>query len=286
MKQKIYRHRLNRGVAGDIVTLIFLSAGAIFTALPLVFAISNAFKPLNELFLFPPQFFVRNPTLQNFTDLFTLMRQSWIPMSRYITNSLFIVIMGMAGNLFFGSLAAYALSKHDFFGRNFVNRMIVLSLMFAPAVVRIPNYLTIAFLGWIDTYWAVIVPAWASTLGLYLLKNFMDAMVPDSLLESARLDGASEFTIYWRIVMPIVKPAWLTLIILSFQQLWSVTGGEFIYTETYKTLPYAFDQIVRGGIARQGVGSAAALIMMSVPIVVFIVNQSQIVETMGTSGIK
>lgn len=158
--------------------------------------------------------------------------------------------------------------------------------MFAPAVVRIPNYLTIAFLGWIDTYWAVIVPAWASTLGLYLLRNFIDAMVPESLLESARLDGASEFNIYWRIVMPIVKPAWLTLIILTFQQLWGLTGSEYIYSEALKPLPYALNQLVQGGVARQGVGSAAALLMMLVPITVFIINQSQIVETMGHSGIK
>src|SRR5690554_2315511 len=173
---QIRKKRLTRSAGGDFAIFVVLIAGGIFTALPLVFAISNAFKPLNELFLFPPQFFVRNPTLQNFADLFTLMRQSWVPMSRYITNSLIIVIGGMAGNLLFGSLAAYALSKHDFFGRNFINSLIVLSLMFAPAVVRIPNYLTIAWLGWIDTYWSVIVPAWASTLGLYLLKNFIDAM--------------------------------------------------------------------------------------------------------------
>ncbi|HHT35986.1 MAG: carbohydrate ABC transporter permease [Candidatus Wallacebacter cryptica] len=286
MKFKIYRKRLNRGIGGDIIIFVFLSAAGIFTALPLVFAISNAFKPLNELFLFPPQFFVRNPTLQNFSDLFILMNQSWIPLTRYISNSLLIVILGMVGNLFFGSLAAFALSKHNFFGKHVINRMIVFSLMFAPAVVRIPNYLTIAFLGWIDTYWAVIVPAWASTLGLYLLRNFIDAMVPESLLESARLDGASEFNIYWRIVMPIVKPAWLTLIILTFQQLWGLTGSEYIYSEALKPLPYALNQLVQGGVARQGVGSAAALLMMLVPITVFIINQSQIVETMGHSGIK
>lgn len=286
MKQSLYRRRLNRGLAGDIVIFVFLTAAGIFTALPLVMAISNAFKPLNELFLFPPQFFVRNPTLQNFADLFNLMGQSWIPLTRYLSNSLVIVIFGLLGNLFFGSLAAYALSKHNFFGKNFINTMIVLSLMFAPAVVTIPRYLTIAAFGWIDSYLAVIVPAWASTLGLYLLRNFIDAMVPDALLESARLDGASEFYIYWHIVMPIVKPAWLTLIILTFQQLWGETGGQYIYSEALKPLPYALDQIVKGGVARQGVGSAVALIMMMVPITVFIINQSQIVETMGTSGIK
>lgn len=286
MSQGLHQKRLNRNVFGDVVIFIFLAAGASFTALPLVYAVSNAFKPLNELFLFPPQFFVRNPTLQNFADLFTLMGQSWVPLTRYLSNSLLIVILGMAGNLFYGSLAAYALSKHDFSGRKTVNAMIVFSLMFAPAVLRIPNYLTVAFLGWIDTYWAVIVPAWSSTLGLYLLRNFMNAMIPVSLLESARLDGASEFQIYWHIAMPIVKPAWLTLIILAFQQLWGTTGGEYIYSEALKPLPYALDQIVRGGIARQGVGSAAALIMMIVPITVFVINQSKIVQTMSTSGIK
>ncbi|HHY09216.1 MAG TPA: carbohydrate ABC transporter permease, partial [Firmicutes bacterium] len=262
-----------------------LLAGGIFSALPLVYAINNAFKPLNELFIFPPQFFVRNPTLLNFQDLLVLMANSWVPMTRYLFNSVFIVALGVTGNVFFASLAAYVLAKHKFPGNRLVNELIILSLMFAPAVTAIPNYLTLSYLKLINTYWAVIIPSWASTLGLYLMKNFIDAMVPDSLLEAARLDGASEFKIYWSIVMPLIKPAWLTLTILLFQQLWGATGGQFIYAEQLKPLPYALNQIIAGGIARQGVGAATTLIMMSVPIILFVINQSKIVQTMSTSGI-
>ena len=285
MKIQLRKKRLSRSAGGDFVIFLFLAAGAAFMSLPLVYSISQAFKPLNELFLFPPQFFVRNPTLDNFNDLLVLMGQSWVPISRYFFNSIFIVVFGMLGNVIFASIAAYTLSKHKFPGKKLVNEMIVLSLMFAPAVVSIPQYLVISWGKMINTPWAVIVPAWGSTLGLYLMRNFIEARVDDSLLESARIDGASELRIYWQIVMPIVKPAWLTLIILVFQSLWATTGGMFIYAEQWKTLPYALNQIIAGGIARAGVAAAVTLVMMSVPIIVFVFNQSKIVETMGTSGL-
>ncbi len=285
MKLQTRKKRVSRSRGGDIFIFSVLVFGGLFTALPLLYALTSAFKPLNEFFIYPPQFFARNPTLANFQDLVVLMAKSWVPMSRYLFNSLVIVLLGTLGNLFFGSLAAYALSKHNFVGKEMINKAIVFSLMFAPAVTQIPNYLTIAYLGWINTYWAVVVPAWASTLGLYLMKKFMDSMVDESYLEAARISGASELDIYWRIVMPIVKPAWLTLIILTFQSLWQATGGNYIYAEQLKTLPYALNQIVAGGVARAGIGAAVSLIMMLVPIVVFVINQSKIVETMGTSGL-
>jgi len=281
---RIRKKRLSRSTGGDLVIFFFLALGAAFMAMPMVYTISQAFKPLNELWLYPPQFFVRNPTLNNFNDLLVLMGQSWVPITRYLFNSLFIVIVGMLGNVITGSLAAYALSKHVFPGRKLINEVIVLSLMFSPAVTAIPNYLTISTLGWVNTYWSVIVPQWQWTLGLYLMRNFITAMVHDSLLEAARIDGASEFRIYAQIVMPLVKPAWLTLIILVFQNLWRETGSMFIYAEELKTLPYALGQVAAGGIARAGVSAAITLVMMSVPIIVFIFNQSKIVETMGTSG--
>lgn len=284
MAVRVKRKRLSRSTGGDIFIFIFLALGAAFMSLPLLLTISNAFKPLNELWLFPPQFWVRKPTMNNFHDLLVLMSKSWVPMTRYFFNSIFIVVIGMMGNLITGSLAAYALAKHDFPGRKAMNEIIVLALMFTPAVTSIPNYLTISRLGWVNTYWAVVVPQWQWTLGLYLMRNFISAMVPDALVEAARIDGAGEFRIYAQIVMPMVKPAWLTLIILVFQNLWRETGGMFIYKEELKTLPYALNQVAAGGIARQGVAAAITLIMMSVPIIVFIINQSQIVETMGTSG--
>ncbi|MFW6278851.1 MAG: carbohydrate ABC transporter permease [Bacillota bacterium] len=282
---KLRKKRLSRSAGGDFFIFLFLSAGAVFTAAPLVLIISGAFKPLDELFLFPPQFFVRNPTLQNFQDLFVLMGEAWIPMSRYLFNSILIVVFGLAGNVVFGSLAAYALSIHDFPGQDLFNEIIILSLMFARHVVEIPNYLTMSLLGWINTYYSIIVPVWGASLGLYLMKQFMNAMIDRSLVEAARIDGASELRIYWQIVMPIIKPAWLTLIILQFQRLWQLGGERFLYSEELKPLPYALRQIMAGGIARRGVSYAVMLIMMAIPIIVFIINQSKIVETMGTSGL-
>ncbi len=285
MKSQVHRKRINRSLGGDIgISFVLIVFGA-FMALPLVYTISNAFKPLNELFLFPPQFFVRNPTLANFQDLIVIMGSSWIPFSRYIFNTLVISLLGTAGHVVIASLAAYALAKHKFPGNQFVFSLIVLSLMFASQVTAIPNYLVMAKLGWIDSYKAVVIPAWGMSLGLYLMKQFME-QVPDSLIESARIDGASEFRIFYQIVMPLVKPAWLTLIILSFQQLWGATGGNFIYSEELKPLPYALQQITAGGISRAGVSAAIGVVMMIIPITVFVINQSKVVETMGASGLK
>lgn len=285
MKMRFRKKRLSRSPGGDLVIIVFLLAGATFSALPLVFAISNAFKPLSELFLFPPQFFVRHPTLDNFKDLFVLMEDSWVPITRYLFNTLFITVAGTAGHVLMSSLAAYVLAKHKFPGRDFFFGLVVLSLMFAYQVTAIPNYLTMSALGWVNTYASIIIPAWSASLGLFLMKQFME-QIDDAIIEAAKIDGASEMRIFWKIVMPNVQPAWLTLIILSFQTLWNETGGRFIYSEQLKTLPYALNQIISGGVARAGVGAAVGLIMMIVPIVVFVFNQAKVVETMGSAGIN
>jgi ABC-type glycerol-3-phosphate transport system permease component len=277
--------RLNRSFAGTFWLFVVLAAFGAFMALPLVLTINNAFKPLDELFRFPPLFFVRNPTLSNFADLFVLMSESWVPFTRYLLNTIIITGAGVIGHLLIASMAAYPLAKNDFPFRNMLFGMVVLALMFSGTVTAIPNYMIISYLGINNTYLAVIMPAFAFSLGLYLMKQFME-QVPDSLVESARLDGASEFKIYWTIIMPNVKPAWLTLIILMFQQLWGTTGGIFLRSEQLKPLSFALNQIVLGGIARAGVSAAVGLIMMTVPITFFIVSQSKIIETMATSGMK
>lgn len=253
--------------------------------LPMIYAISNAFKPLDEIFMFPPRFFVRNPTTDNFRDLFLLMAQSWVPFSRYIFNTLFTTAAGTAGHVVIASMAAFALEKHKFPGSKLFFNIVVTSLMFSPVVTAIPNYLVMARLNWLDTYLALIVPAFGYSLGLFLMKQFM-VTIPDSLLESARMDGAGEMKTFWTIAMPCVKPAWLTLIIFSFQTLWGATGSTFIYSEELKTLPYALNQILMGGFARAGVGAAVILLMMIVPVVLFMVTQSSIIQTMSTSGLK
>lgn len=277
--------KLNRSWYGNLALFLFIGMFGAFMALPLIYTVNNAFKPLDELFLFPPRFFVRNPTIDNFIDLFGLMSDSWVPFSRYIFNTLFITTAGTVGHIIFSAAAAYPLAKHDFPGKNVLFQIVVLALMFSPHVTAIPNYLTLSKLGWVDTHWAIIVPAFAYSLGLYLMKQFME-QIPDSLLEAARIDGASEYRIFWTIVMPLVKPAWLTLLILQFQQLWGNSGGYFIYSEELKTLHYAMGQIVQGGIARAGAGAAVALLLMSVPILIFLFSQSSIIQTMSASGMK
>lgn len=286
MRHKLLKSKkVNRSFGGNVLMFLFLALLGMFMALPLLYTVNNAFKPLDELFIFPPTFFVRNPTLDNFSDLGILLTNSWIPFSRYILNTVIITGAGVLGHVIIASAAAYPLAKHEFHGKTILFGIVVLSLMFSGTVTAIPNYMIITALGINNNYLAVILPAFSSSLGLYLMKQFME-QIPDSLLESARIDGASEYLIYWRIVMPNVKPAWLTLMILMFQSLWGTTGGGFLRSEQLKPLNYALNQIVQGGIARVGAASAVGLILMIVPIVLFIITQSNIIETMTTSGMK
>lgn len=271
--------------AGNFFNMFLLVLLGLFMVVPLVLSISNSLKPLEELFVFPPRLFVRNPTLKNFHDVFVLMSESWVPFSRYIFNTVLITVVGTLGHLIIASLCAYALAKHKFPGRNLIFGVIVTALMFAGQVTAIPNYLIMSKIGWLDSYLALIIPAIGKPMGLFLMKQFME-QIPDSLLEAARIDGSTEFLTFLKIAMPQVKPAWLTLIIFSFQDLWNMQGSNFIYSEDLKTLPYALSQIAAGGISRAGATAAVTVIMMIVPITIFIINQSSIVETMASSGIK
>ena len=287
-KLRTRRHKvvLNRSAGGDAgISFLLVIMGA-FMFLPMLYVIMQSLKPLDELWMFPPRFFVMKPTLSNFGDLFQLMNDSWVPFSRYIFNTVFITICGTFGNLLVASMAAYALAKMKFPGRNTLFQIVVLSLMFHQTVNQLSNFIIMSTLGMVDTYWAIIVPALAGTMGLYLMKQFMESSVSDAVLESARLDGASEFKTFWIIAMPMVKPAWLTLIIESFKGLWNTGASIYIHSEELKTFNYAISQIVSAGIARAGASAAATVVMMIVPITVFVLSQSQIIETMGSSGMK
>ena len=287
-KLRTRKHKvvLSRSAGGDAGITVILTILGIFMVLPMVYVISQSFKPLDELWMYPPRFLVQNPTLNNFRDLFTLMNDSWVPFSRYIFNTVFISVMGTFGHLFIASLCAYALAKIKFPGGKVIFSTIRTSLMFHSTVTAITSFMLMSAFKMIDTYWAIIVPAWGSTLGLYLMKQFMDTNVPDTVLESARLDGASEIRTYWTIAMPMVKPAWLTLIIYSFQGLWNSGSSIYIYSEQLKSFNYAIGQIMAGGIKRAGASAASTVLMMMVPILVFVITQSNIIETMGSSGMK
>ena len=275
-----------RSAGGDIGITFVLAILGVFMALPMYYCIIQSFKPLDELWMFPPRFYVANPTFKNYKDLFTLMSGNMVPFSRYVFNTVFTSIAGTIGHLLFASLAAYALAKIKFPGGKFMFKTIQTSLMFHQTVTALCSFILMSAFGMVDTYWAIIVPAWGSTLGLYLMKQFMESNVNDSVLESARLDGASEFRTFWTIAMPMVKPGWLTLIVYSFQGLWNAGSTIYIHSEQLKSLNYAIGQITAGGIRRAGASAASTVVMMLVPILVFVVSQSNIIETMGSSGMK
>ena len=285
MKKIVKRRKPNRSVVGDVVIYFLLFLIALAMVFPLVFAVSSALKPLDELFLFPPKVLAQNPTINNIQDLFVTMGKSWVTFSRYIFNTVFITVVGTAGHLIIASMGAFVLAKYEFPGSKLFFSIVVTALMFNGYVTAIPNYLIISKLGWIDTYWAIIVPAFAAPMGLFLMKQFMEGL-PMSLVEAAMIDGASRWKIFIQIIMPNVKPAWLTLIIFSVQNLWNNKAATFIYSEEKKTLVYALQQIQSGGIARTGQAAAVTVVVMVVPILIFVLSESQILETMASSGLK
>ena len=284
-KKLIKRRKPNRSIVGDIFLYLFLLLVAFVMAFPLIYAVSSALKPLDELFKFPPKILAQNPTLDNFSDLFVTMGKSWVTFSRYLFNTVFITFVGTFGHLIIASMGAFVLAKYDFPGNQAFFKLVTVAMMFTGYVTQIPNYLILNKLGWIDTYWSIIIPGFASPMGLFLMKQFMEGL-PTSLIEAAKIDGASEWRVFSGIVMPNVKPAWMTLIIFSVQGLWNNKAATFIYSEQKKTLVYAMQQIQSGGIARTGQGAAVLVVLMIVPIAIFIFSESQILETMASSGLK
>ncbi|MCR5503054.1 MAG: carbohydrate ABC transporter permease [Lachnospiraceae bacterium] len=284
-KPLIKKRKPNRSIAGDIALYFFLFLVAFIMAFPIIYAVSSALKPLDELFKFPPRIFAQHPTTDNFSDLFVTMGKSWVTFSRYLFNTVFITFLGTAGHLIIASMGAFVLAKYEFPGNAIFFKIITVAMMFTGYVTQIPNYLILNKLGWIDTYWAIIIPAFASPMGLFLMKQFMEGL-PTSLIEAAKIDGANEWKVFTGIVMPNVKPAWMTLIIFSVQALWNNKASMYIYSEERKTLVYALQQIQSGGIARTGQGAAVLVVVMIVPIIIFIFSESQILETMASSGLK
>jgi ABC-type glycerol-3-phosphate transport system permease component len=277
--------KVNRSRGVDFFLMLWLGLLGSFMLLPIIYTLVSAFKPMEELFIFPPRLYVANPTLDNFIQLKHILSGLWVPFSRYLFNSAFVTVLATTGNVIFASMAAYPLAKHEFPGKKIISQIVVLALLFTGQVLYIPQYVIIAKLGLINSYLALILPVVQGTLGVFLMKQFM-TQIPVSLLEAARIDGGNEFFIWARVVMPSVKPAWLTLIIFSFKDIWNQPGNSFIYDESMKVLPSIMTQIQSGGFARAGVVAAVALVMMIPPLVLFQVTQKSVIQTMASSGIK
>lgn len=282
----LIKKRVSRSKAGDVVLILFLILIGALMILPMLYAVSSSLKPNSELWVFPPRFFARNPTLKNYQDLMVLLSNSWAPFSRYVFNTVFITAAGTAGHILLASMCAYPIAMYRFPGSVGFFTLVRTALMFSGAVTAIPGFIVVARLNLLDNYAAVILPAMGGTLGLFLMKQFMEQTVHPAVLESASMDGAGEFCKFVHIVMPMVKPAWLTLMIFTVQSLWNTGSTPYIYSEQLKTLPYAMSQISAAGVARAGVGAAISVLMMLVPLLVFIITQSNIIETMSSSGMK
>lgn len=282
---RYHKVTLSRSTGGTVLIFAFLAIVGAFMLLPVVYVVVTAFKPLNEILAYPPKFFVRHPTLSNFNDLIEITQETWVPFERSLFNSLFIAGVGTVVYIIIASMAAFPLSKSKSKFIAVYYQVVVLAILFRPEVTRTPLYIIISKLGMVNTYWSLLLPVLAGSFGVFLMRQFM-MTIPDAMIEAARVDGASDFVIFWKLVMPMVKPAWMTLAIFTFKDLWNTGESQYIYEESLKTLTAVMQSISSAGIARAGAGAAVALIMMIPPVTVFVISQSSVMETMATTGIK
>ena len=278
--------RFTRSKAGNFFYFLFIIAAAAFSVLPLVYCVATSFKPLDELLIFPPRFFVTRPTIANYTALPDLLSNLRVPLSRYVFNSLFITFFTTFLYIIIAAMAAFVLSKSNIKGKNVIFYIVQFSLLFSTYTLAVPQYLIFTWLNIIDTYWVCILPQFASTMGVFLMKQYIEGAIPKALLEAAKIDGAGNFRIFWQIAMPIIKPAWLTLLLFAFRDVWSAGSPSTIFSESLKTLPTIMGQITAGGVARSGSAMAVTCILMIPPIIVYMISQSNVMEAMSSAGIK
>ncbi|MBP8000526.1 MAG: carbohydrate ABC transporter permease [Chloroflexi bacterium] len=271
---------------------VILAPLVLLMLLPIIFIFSHAFKPPDELFAYPPRFFVTNPTFKNFTDLFSRMSTSGVPVSRYLFNSILITIVTVAASIVVSTTAAYALSKKRFKLKQLLFTINTVALMFVPIAVTIPRFLIIERLNLMDTFLVHILPLLALPVGLFLIKQFIDG-IPDEVVEAAQIDGASDVWIYWRIILPMIRPAMATIAILTFQATWNnaETSTLYVTTESLKSFAFYLTTLTTtaagaNAVAGQGMAAAASLIMFLPNLLIFIFLQSQVMSTMSHSGLK
>lgn len=283
---EIQYKRYTRSKFVTALFVIILLGFGLICVLPLIYSVSTSLKPLDEILIFPPRFFVRRPTLANYTLLPSLLSKLQVPLSRYVFNSVFISIIGTVCHIICAAAAAFFFAKSKYKWKGIIFLIVQFSLLYNGTTLGVPQYIIFSKMQIIDTYWVYILPHIPSAMGVFLMKQYMDSSVPDALLEAARIDGAGYPRIFWQIVMPMVKPCWLTLLLFAFRDMWATAPGTTIFTESLKTLPAAMSQITAGGIARTGNAMATTVIMMIPPIVVYLISQSNIMETMSNSGMK
>ena len=284
-------HRMNpdKFDKGQIKLYLFVIPLVLITGLPIIYIFFHAFKPMEELFAFPPKFITTNPTLDNFRKLFKASRSAGIPLSKYVFNTLLITLSVVLSSVVLSSAAAYAMSKLKFIGRDLSFKINQLAIMFVPVAVMIPRYLVVEVLGLTDTYWSQILPLIPLPVAVFLLKQFVDT-VPDSLIEAAYMDGATEVHVFTKIIIPMIKPALATAVVLVFQQVWGAleASNYYINDEGLKSLAFYMNTLsnASNGVAGQGMQAAASLILFIPNLIVFCILQKNVMNTMAHSGIK
>ena len=286
-KSKQFSKRFTRSRAGNFFYFLFIAFAGLFCLLPLIYCVVTSFKPLDEIMIFPPRLItVKRPTLSNYSVIPELLSGLKVPIERYIFNSLFISVVTTIIYVFVSSMAAFSLTKSKLRGKKAIFTIVQFALLFNAYTLSLPQHIIMANIKIIDTYWVYILPQMAATLGVFLMKQYMEGYLPDTLLEAAKIDGAGYFRIYWRIAIPIVRPAMLTLTLFSFRDIWAAIPSSMVFSEEIKTLPMVMNQITAGGVTRMGSAMAVTVIMMIPPILVYMITQSNVVEAMSSSGIK
>ena len=290
----IQRPRLRgkgKSITGWSAVYIIMTFIVVFMALPLVYTLSSAFKPLDELYIFPPRFWVSNPTFKNFLDLVSSIGSASVPFSRNVLNSVIVTVATVTLTCAVSAAGAYGMVIYRPPGSNFLYNVVVSALMFSPHVTQIPRYMVVNGLGLVDNYLALIIPGIAVAYNFFLLRQFLISF-PKELVEAGRIDGAGELGIFRKLVLPAMKPALATLVVLSFVANWNDYFSALIYTsdQAMRTLPLAL-QTISGGSGAASIGSAgaaaaASLIMILPTITIFTLSQKKVMETMVLSGIK
>lgn len=284
-RMKASNKQAGKKAGGTVFIFILLFVLGAFMILPIYLTLVMSVKPVEELFVFPPKLYTLNPTLDNFKDMFDTLNEMWVPFSRYVFNSVFVTAAVTVSQCVFSAMAAFVLAKYKFPGSRFLNSVIIIALLYQSNVIYIMQYIVMNKLHLINTYWALILPSVASPICVFLMRQSI-SQLPDSIIESAKVDGAGAFTICWKIVMPNQKPALMTLIIFAFQAAWNIQGGSFVYDESLKTLPTVVQQTAESGLARAGVAMASSVFMLLPPVIIFMAAQKYVIETMAYSGIK
>ncbi len=269
---------------GQILLYTLLLLGCLLTLLPFVWMLFGSFKSSGEIIQVPPTFWPENPTLNNYRDIFN---DPHVPLARFYLNSLIVTVSVVALTLFSSSMAGYIFAKYQIFAKTVFFVLVLSTIMIPFPVLMIPTYLILVKLGLIDSLWGLIVPAGVNAFGIFLMKQFIESL-PNELIDAARIDGSSEWGIYWRIILPQVGPALATLGILTFMFNWNNYLWPLIVITTpeQRTLPIMLSWYNGLNYQRYDMVMTASVLVVVPVLIVYAAFQRWIVEGFALSGMK